>query len=455
MKHKFRHYISLIKAIIDKTLYSEGNGGVLARGAVGAFAIEVAGTGILFALHILVARLLGAGQYGIYTYTLTCINILAVFCLLGFHTSLVRFISEYNIKNQWGLLRGILRRSRQYVLCFSLIVSLIGIIVVRALSSQITNEMLITFYFSFALLPFVAFCRLCEASLRAFKKIVQSKSLMRIIRPVLMGLIVIIFLLLIDDKLKARHIMAAHLASVIFVTLIGAFFLHKHLPEKIRGTKPVFCSTKWLKVSLPLLLVASMHIVLKRTDIVMLGALKGSEQAGIYSVASRIADIVIFALLSINSILAPMFSEMYHTGQKQQLQKTIKIAAWIIFVFTLGVSILLIIFGKSILSLFGLEFTTAFVPLLILLFGQIVNSLSGSVGLMISMSGRQNILGLIISSSAVANILFNFLLIPFFGMTGAAISTAVTMIIRNIIMLIYVRTQLGINPTIIGSWKSA
>jgi len=445
----------LIKAFIDKLLCSKGHGGVLARGAVGAFIVEVAGAGILFSLHIMLARLLGTEQYGIYVYALTCINILTMFCLLGFHTSLVRFVAEYNIKKQWGLLRGILRRSNQIVLCFSFIVSLIGIVVVRTLSSQMTNEMLITFYFSFILLPFVAFCRLREASLRAFKRIVQSKSLMQIIRPVLTGLIVIILFLLLGDKLKARHVVAANLAAVLCVVLTGTFFLHKLLPGKIMKTKPDFYSKKWLKISLPLLLVAGMHIILKRTDIVMLGALKGSEQAGIYSAASRIADLVVFALIAINSILAPMISEMYHTGQKQQLQKIVTIAAWVIFAFTLGVSTFLVIFGKFVLSLFGLEFIKALVPLLILLFGQIVNSLSGSVGLIMSMSGRQKMLGLIISSNAAANIILNFALIPILGITGAAISTAATMITRNIAMLIYVKSQLGINTTVIGSWKNA
>ena len=58
-------------------------------------------------------------------------------------------------------------------------------------------------------------------------------------------------------------------------------------------------------------------------------------------------------------------------------------------------------------------------------------------------------MGIIISTSAVINIVLNLALIPLLGLTGAAISTALTMIMWNVTMFIYVRNKLGINPTLI------
>jgi O-antigen/teichoic acid export membrane protein len=440
----------LIKEFFDKLRHSKGSGGVLARGALGVFIVKIAGAGILFGLHVLLARLLGVGQYGIYVYAITLINILAILCLLGFQTSLVRFIAEYNIKRQWGLLRGILRRSEQFVLGFSIAASLLGMIVIRVMGNRLSVESAITFYIAFCVLPFLSFCRLRAASLQALKCVTQSELLLRAIRPVFVGIVVIGFSFWLGDNLKARYAMTANLTAVICVAVIGTFYLNKRLFKAVFRTQPDFANKQWLKVSLPLLLVAGMHIILKHTDIIMIGAISNSTDAGVYSSASQISDLVVFALTSINSILAPMISELYHTGQKQELQRIIKLAARVIFVFTLTVSIILISGGKILLGMFGPEFTVAFVPLVILLFGKIINSLAGSVGFIMAMTRHQRQMGLIVTASAGVNIVLNYLLIPPLGLLGAAVSTALTMSMWNIIAVVYIQRNLGIYPTIFG-----
>jgi O-antigen/teichoic acid export membrane protein len=242
--------------------------------------------------------------------------------------------------------------------------------------------------------------------------------------------------------------MAGNFTAVVGVLLIGTVLLQKALPKSALETKPAYAHRQWLKVSLPLLLIDGMQILLKRTDIIMIGAILGSDDAGIYSAASRISNFVVFALMAINATLAPMISELYHTGHGRELQRIIMLASRAIFVFTLVVSIILAVSGKFMLSLFGSDFSIAFVPLLILLTGQVVNALAGSVGLIMTMTSHQNQAGAIIAVSTAANIALNALLIPLFGLAGAAISTAFTMALWNIVMLIFVQRRIGINSTI-------
>lgn len=78
-----------MRKFLDR-LRGTGHGAVLARGALGVFIVKITGAGVLFGLHVLLARLLGVGQYGIYVYAISWISIMVVLCLLGFHTSLVR-----------------------------------------------------------------------------------------------------------------------------------------------------------------------------------------------------------------------------------------------------------------------------------------------------------------------------------------------------------------------------
>lgn len=440
----------MIKRFLHKLRYSKGHGGVLARGAIGVFIVKVAGAGLLFALHVMLARLLGAEQYGIYVYAWTWIHILAILCLLGFQTSLVRFIAEYNIKQQWALLRGILRKSDQFVLGFSILVSIIGASVVSRLRDDISNELAVTFYIAFCLLPVFAFTRLRESSLRALKHAVQSELLLRIIRPVLMGTAVIGLYFRAGDDLTAKYAMSANLAAVIIAAVTGTVLLHRLLPKSVGQTKPEFANNQWLKVSFPLLLITSMNLLLKRTDIVMLGIFRGSETAGIYSAASKVSDLVVFGLIATNTMLTPMISELFHTGKKNALQKTIIASTKAIFIFTAVISIILVILGKYMLFLFGTEFITAYIPLLILLIGQNANALAGPAVPIMSMTGHQMASGVIITICTGINLLLNIIFIQKWGSYGAAIATTATLIVWNLTMIVYIKQKINILPTFIS-----
>lgn len=430
-------------------LQTDRNCAVLARGAIGSFVVKILGAGIAFGLHILLARLLGVTQYGIYIYALTWVNILVIASLLGLNTSLLRFIAAYKAQERWGLLKGIVHRSTQFVVIFSLLISGIGGIVVWSLRNRIGQDQAVTFGVALILLPVLVLVRLREASLRALKRVVQSELPIRIIRPLLLAAVLSGLYFYLRQPLRATQAMAINLIAVFAALVMGTVWLVKQLPEQVRDARPIYAHREWLKVSLPLLLIAGMHLILKQTDIIMLGTIRGSDEAGIYSVASRISDLVVFGLMAINTILAPMISELYSTGKNKELQRIVTLAARAIFVFTLMFSIILAVFGKFALSLFGAEFVVTYVPLLILLCGQIVNALAGSVGFIMTMTGHQNQAGAIVAVSAAVNTILNALLIPLMGLVGAAISTAFTMALWNITMLIYVQRRLGINSTVI------
>ena len=439
----------MIKAFLDKLRYSTGHRAILARGAIGSFVAKILGAAIAFGLHILLARLLGVTQYGIYIYALTWVNILVIASLLGLNISLVRFIAAYKTQEKWGLLRGIVHRSTQCVFVFSLLIGGIAGIVVWFLRSRIGQDQAATFGVALILLPVLALVRLREAGLRALKRVVLSSLPDRIIRPLLLAAILSGLYFYLRQPLQATQVMVINLIAVFTALVVGTLWLIKELPEQVRDARPVYAHREWLRASLPLLLVAGMVMVLNQTDIIMLGAIRGSDEAGIYSAASRISNLVVFGLMAINAILAPMVSELYHTGRMEEFQRIVTLAARAIFAFTLMFSIILVVFGKFALSLFGAEFVVTYVPLLILLCGQMVNALAGSVGLIMTMTGHQNQAGAIVAVSAAVNIILNALLIPLMGLIGAAISTTFTMVLWNIAMLVYVQRRLGINSTII------
>ncbi len=87
----------------------------LARGAANAFLINIAGTGLAFLSQLLLARVLGVAGYGAYAYVMAWVTVLALLATLGFQTGMLRFVSAYCAREEWPLLRGVLRYAMQRV----------------------------------------------------------------------------------------------------------------------------------------------------------------------------------------------------------------------------------------------------------------------------------------------------------------------------------------------------
>ncbi|MFK5949805.1 MAG: oligosaccharide flippase family protein [Methylococcales bacterium] len=436
-----------------KQLQGDGIGALLARGAGGAFSISIIAAVIVFISNILIARFIGVTQYGIYIYALTWINLLALLCQLGMRTSLLRFVSAYRVNGEWGLLRGVLQTSAKYSLLASIIIGATTAVVIWFLKDNISPDQFSTFLVALFILPLISVAALRQASLRALKRVVRAEIPDSLIRPlIIMSLSTLMFVLLQGD-LQAVDIMMYNLVAAFVAFTIGTLWLIRALPDEVYKSKPVYSEREWLSVSLPLFFMSGMSLLLHKTDIIMIGIYLDAEQVGVYAIASRIAGLMTFGLSAANAIVAPMISELYSTNQHQKLQRMITLAARGIAFFTLVVFIVMVLLGDFLLGLFGEAFVVAYVPLIVLLVGQAINALAGSVGYLMSMTGHQMQAAKIVGLSAVVNIVANFMLIPVFGIIGAAVATAVTTALWNFLMFYYVLRTLNINSTVLSRLK--
>ena len=423
-------------------------GAILARASSGALIVMVAGAGLAFLSQVLFARILGAAEYGIYIYVLTWINLLSIAVTLGLNTSLLRFVPAYIARLEWGLLRGLLRRATLAVLVASILVGVATSCAVWVFSDRIDKSHVNVFFIALLLLPLIGLTQLRSATMRGLKLIAKALAPENLVRPVLLMLLAGSAYWLMENDLTALDLMVLNVVGAMLAFALGSYWLYGALPLQIKSAQEIYANGDWIKVSLPMFVMAAMVYVLNHADILMLGAMVGAEQAGIYAVASRIAALVTFGLMAANMIVAPMISQYYSVGNYASLQRMITLSARGVFVFSLTVSIVLWLSGPVLLELFGSEFSVGYDVVTILLVGQIVNSLAGSVGFIMLMTKHQKEAAWIVSISAIMNITLNYLLIPQFGLEGAAIATALTMIVRNVFMAVYVLKMLKINPTI-------
>ena len=164
-------------------------------------------------------------------------------------------------------------------------------------------------------------------------------------------------------------------------------------------------------------------------DFIMLGALRGSAEVGLYTVATSGAFLVILILAGMNTSLSPIVAALYSKNNMKKLKEVVgKSARWAFFS-GLIVGILLVIFGYWFLLVFGIEFIQAKSALNILVIGNIFMSYMGTVAVVLLMTGKERIVMKGFGVGAALNIVLNALFIPQWGMDGAALASATSIIL--------------------------
>ena len=149
------------------------------------------------------------------------------------------------------------------------------------------------------------------------------------------------------------------------------------------------------------------------------------------------------SLMAINSIASPKFAEMYGEKNMEGLKKVAQQSTKMIFWSTLPLVTLFFMFPKLLLGLFGEQFTIGVYAFILLSLGKLISALSGSVGNLLQMTGKQLIFMNILFVGATLNVILNYLLIPVYGINGAAVASMSSIIIWNLTMVYYVKKELG------------
>jgi len=430
-------------------LNGEGTGATLIRRAGTSFLLLGTGTGIGFLLQLFLARSLGASQFGIYIFVLTWFNILAVVAKFGLETTTVRFVAAYRVREEWGALRGLLQLSHRFVWVSSLLVALVAAGVVWQLGDRLEPELARTFWLCCVGLPLWAGQGLRASALQALRQVVRAQVPEQIVRPTLHAVLVGLLLLCTAWTLSAPVVMALNLLAILVAFVLLTVWLRQCLPEGARSAAPVMELHKWRNVTLPLYVMAGTHLLMSQVDTVTVGMLVGTTEAGIYAVAARLAQLIVFGLTAINTVAGPMISQLHSTGRNEELQRVATVTSRGILAYSLPVCLVMMVGGKFMLSLFGPSFVAGYPVLVILTLGQLVNALTGSVGLILTMTGNQLEALRILVGSAALNVLLNALLVSRWGIIGAAVATGTCIAFQNLAMAYFVWKRLGLKTTII------
>ena len=423
----------------------------LARGAAGAFTINVVGTGVAFLAQLVLARVLGAESYGVYAYVYAWVMVLSLLATLGFQNGLLRFASAYLAREEWGLVRGVIRYAERRVALAGLVAAAAGCATVFGLMDRLPAELAYTFLMSFAVVPVLALLQVRGSLLRAFGRVAAALVPNHLVRPLAILLGTGALGLGLANAVDAPLAMAVTLVATLLSLGVASVSLRRARPHAMAQAKIAEERATWRSAAAFMLLMASAHVFMRRSDVLMLGWFADTTAAGIYTVACRITEPVSFALSAINIIFAPTISALYARGDRANLQALVTTTAWWAALSALVVALPLFILAEALLRLFGEAFVAGADALRILLIGQLINAAAGSVGYLMTMTALERQAAFIIVTATVGNIVLNAALIPAFGMEGAAVVNAVTTTAWNIAMAVFLWRKLGIVPSILGS----
>jgi O-antigen/teichoic acid export membrane protein len=368
---------------------------------------------------------------------------------LGFPQSVLRFIPEYRTHGDHARTRGLVRMSRRVALVAGCVVALLGTIIVELFVPHGTNGASTVTIVALWVIPAGTLINLDTSIIRAAGRVVRAYAPSLVIRPFALLLIVGgIWIAL--GRMTAITGIVVTLGVYLAVALLQSIFVHE-IAHGDKSKRASISETRiWLRVSIPLLLVAGFQVALGQADLLILGATRGVRDAAFYLAATKSAALVSYVLIAVSAITAPLFSELEAKGDRAGLQRLTTASAQGVFWPTLLLAAGLALLSPYVLALFGPGFAAARPALLVLLFGQLINATCGPVGYLLSMTGYQDDTARVYGITAVFNVALCYVGARVYGLTGAACATTFSMIVWNLWLYYLTRRRLGIHASILS-----
>lgn len=418
----------------------------LARGAMLAFVFQTVGAGLGYVLQVVLARLMGTRDFGVYAYATTWATILSLFAGLGLQSAVIRFVPLFSSRAEFARLAGVVRGGRLLTFGASVLFAGVATAVAVALGSDHLLGGLAPTLAGLWLIPMLALVDFDVYIARAQRRVAAAYFPWAVCRPLLV--LAAVAVLAVAGSLTDTSALVATLFVFVALTFVQTWLARRGLSPATRSAAPVWEPGTWLRLSLPLLAVSGFQVALVQADLLIVGALGGAQSAAFYTAASKTALLVGFLLLALNVVAPPLFAPLKEEGRREDLQRLVATCTKWIFWPSLALAGLLALAAPQVLRLFGSDFLAARWPLTLLLVGQLANAAFGSVGYLLSLTGYQKDTVRVYAVTAAANVTLCLAATHFFGMKGAAAATSISLIAWNLWMNRLAVSRLGVDSSI-------
>ncbi len=417
----------------------------MALGSIGSFVLRISNNLILFLTGILLARLLGANEFGLYVFAMAWVNLLSLPAALGLNEMLVHQVAAYRSKMEWAPLKGLLWRAALVVLGVSILLAFISFFALQHFYDDSSPDMSKPFLIALTALPFWALAIYLQGALCGLGQIIRAQLPLLIIRGSLLIVGVVCVSWVVGNKLTANGALLLNGLAILLAVTYAIYTVLKHIPVEARKVSATYHFRYWLSLSIPFLLISIMRVLGKQVDILLLGILLKPEATGIYSIVRRGAELTFIPIIAISATLGPVIAQISTKGDNEQLKLVVMRSSRMMLLTSLSIGIGLLIFSNFFLSLYGEEFIVGTNAFAILIIGALLSIATGPVVLILMMTGHSRDAAMGTSIGAILSIVLNLLLIPRFNAEGAALATSISQLVMNLFMSWQIFRKLNIS----------
>lgn len=428
------------------------------KNSSGTFLLRMIAIGTAFPLQIMITRALGEIHFGEYIYTRAWILTFAVFAQLGLPLSAVRFVSEYRGNEDWGLIRGFVKRGTEMLILASTVFILVclGVVWFALLPySYIGKHQAQLFAWALLILPVTTLQNFYFNVLRG-SNLVLTAIAISTFSPVMIALSIWVLDSVGVVNATGQTALITYASITAISVVIQLYILRLNVPQIFqKDLSSSHQGQKWFGMSFAVFSTSSIQTLIRRLDILIIGTFLGTTMAGLFAVAKELVRLSSFGLQVTNSASAHFFSQLYTQNRLDELRQAVAATALLTFITSFPIVFVLAFYPEWMLSLFGKEFVTVSSVLLVLLLGEIANSVTGPNGVVLNMTGHHRKVLHVAIITLIVDVVLMWLLAVYFGVIGAAMATAVTIIVRNIGLTWLTWKEIRINTTIFSrqTWK--
>ena len=425
----------------------DGERSRIQRDAMAAFSVRIVSAGILYVSQVVLARWMGAFEYGVYVFVWTWVLVLCGLSHLGLPTLTIRLVPEYLAEGQHARLRGLLLGSRAVAMLVGTAIACAGLILIWLLGGRLDSHYALPICLALLCVPLCALSDVQDGIGRGRGWIAVGLVPPYILRPLLL------LACMAGAHVAGLPTNAVTAAGCAVVATWGAALVQMLLvARRFRGELPSgsrrYEFKRWLRAALPLMAITCCELALQNADVLIVSAYLSPTEVGMYFAAAKTMSLVMFIHYAVGSAVANRFASLRVRGDHQGLKALVRDAVNWTFWPSLAGTVLILALGKPLLWLFNPEFTAAYPAMLVLAIGFLVRASMGPAEFVLNMLGEQGLCALVLAVSAVLDVALSFALVPAFGMMGAAAATSIALVTAAFMNYLVARRRLELEVSI-------
>ena len=411
-------------------------------GAGLALIIRILASAVGYASIILLARWMGSSEYGLYSFAIAWMTLLAYPATLGLPGAAVRFVAQYAAANDWQHVVGLMKVSSWLAFGCGALVATLAIPAVLYFKSYLNPDYVAPTIVALAGIPIVALTIVRSEAIRGLGWLALAWGPLQLGQPLLLLIMTAAMVFFAMQLTAAMGVGASILAYA--ANLIAQWgVLHARLGTRIK-VEPKVNLGPWLGVAVSFVWISLASVILLQAGVIVVGIFLKPQDVAIYSAAAATSGLVTFPLYAVTALSAPKFAALHAQQRQLDLQALVTDVTRWTFWPSLAIALIFVAFGSIVLRLFGPGFEQGYATLLILTLGQLVNAFTGPVGSLLNMTGHQVVTARVLSTSAIFGVVFGLAFTRIWGSVGTAVAFSGAMVLWNAWLAIFVIRKLEI-----------